>query len=158
MQTCKMSCKAALPYSTLLAVRAYSHGCHNHCWFCSVPKLEGSLRELPISDGWILLDDIFSLVPKITLEPSLTCLNAKNKGQSSGAALRLNYSNLGTSTCSSRLSLNKFSSLTILLMTCLLLNTPLTYSRRQATATGTFFAVTSLLVIPVILSTLPLSD
>ena len=21
-----------------------SRGCHNHCWFCSVPKLEGSLR------------------------------------------------------------------------------------------------------------------
>ena len=34
-----------------------SRGCHNHCWFCSVPKREGSLRELPISDGWILLDD-----------------------------------------------------------------------------------------------------
>ena len=27
-----------------------SRGCHNHCWFCSVPKREGSLRELPITD------------------------------------------------------------------------------------------------------------
>ena len=34
-----------------------SRGCHNHCWFCSVPKREGSLRELPITDGWNLLDD-----------------------------------------------------------------------------------------------------
>ena len=34
-----------------------SRGCHNHCWFCSVPKREGSLRELPITKGWILLDD-----------------------------------------------------------------------------------------------------
>ena len=34
-----------------------SRGCPNHCWFCSVPKREGALRELPITDGWILLDD-----------------------------------------------------------------------------------------------------
>ena len=38
---------------------------------------------------------IFSFIPKFTLEPSLTCLNAKNKGQISGAALRLNFSSLG---------------------------------------------------------------
>ena len=35
-----------------------SRGCHNHCWFCSVPMREGhQLRELPITDGWILTDD-----------------------------------------------------------------------------------------------------
>ena len=34
-----------------------SRGCHNNCWFCSVPKREGSLRELSITDAWILLDD-----------------------------------------------------------------------------------------------------
>ena len=34
-----------------------SRGCHNHCWFCSVPTREGPLRELPITDGWIVLDD-----------------------------------------------------------------------------------------------------
>ena len=34
-----------------------SRGCHNHCWFCSVPKREDPLRELPITDGSILLDD-----------------------------------------------------------------------------------------------------
>lgn len=34
-----------------------SRGCPNHCWFCSVPKREGALRELAIKDGWNLLDN-----------------------------------------------------------------------------------------------------
>ena len=34
-----------------------SRGCPNHCWFCSVPKREGDVRELPITDGWNLCDD-----------------------------------------------------------------------------------------------------
>ncbi len=34
-----------------------SRGCNNHCWFCSVPKREGGLRELPITEGWNVLDD-----------------------------------------------------------------------------------------------------
>jgi hypothetical protein len=34
-----------------------SRGCPNHCWFCSVPGREGDLRELPIRDGWNVLDD-----------------------------------------------------------------------------------------------------
>lgn len=34
-----------------------SRGCNNRCWFCSVPKREGSIRELPITDGNIILDD-----------------------------------------------------------------------------------------------------
>jgi hypothetical protein len=34
-----------------------SRGCPNHCWFCSVPKREGGLRELPITHGWNVLDD-----------------------------------------------------------------------------------------------------
>jgi hypothetical protein len=34
-----------------------SRGCNNKCWFCSVPKREGELRELPITDGWIVTDD-----------------------------------------------------------------------------------------------------
>jgi hypothetical protein len=36
-----------------------SVGCPNHCWFCSVPKRAGSLKELDIKDGWILQDDNF---------------------------------------------------------------------------------------------------
>ncbi len=35
-----------------------SRGCPNRCWFCAVPEREGhELRELPITDGWILTDD-----------------------------------------------------------------------------------------------------
>lgn len=35
-----------------------SRGCNNRCWFCSVPKREGyKVRELPVTDGWILTDD-----------------------------------------------------------------------------------------------------
>lgn len=34
-----------------------SRGCPNRCWFCSVPKREGSIRELPITEGWNVLDD-----------------------------------------------------------------------------------------------------
>lgn len=34
-----------------------SRGCPNHCWFCAVPGREKGLRELPIMDGWNVLDD-----------------------------------------------------------------------------------------------------
>jgi hypothetical protein len=34
-----------------------SRGCPNHCWFCSVWKREGKIRELPITTGWNVLDD-----------------------------------------------------------------------------------------------------
>jgi len=34
-----------------------SRGCPNHCWFCSVPKREGNIRELYITEGWNVLDD-----------------------------------------------------------------------------------------------------
>ena len=35
-----------------------SRGCPNRCWFCNVPKREGyQLRELPIVNGWNILDD-----------------------------------------------------------------------------------------------------
>lgn len=33
-----------------------SRGCPNECWFCSVPRREGGIRELPIVDGWNILD------------------------------------------------------------------------------------------------------
>jgi hypothetical protein len=36
-----------------------SRGCPNHCWFCSVWKREGALRELPITAGYNVLDDNF---------------------------------------------------------------------------------------------------
>lgn len=34
-----------------------SRGCPNRCWFCNVWRKEGTLRELPIQDGHILLDN-----------------------------------------------------------------------------------------------------
>jgi hypothetical protein len=34
-----------------------SRGCPNKCWFCSVWKREPKLVELPIHDGWNVLDD-----------------------------------------------------------------------------------------------------
>ena len=35
-----------------------SRGCPNRCWFCSVWRREGSvIRELPIAEGWNVLDD-----------------------------------------------------------------------------------------------------
>lgn len=35
-----------------------SRGCPNSCWFCNVWRREGQeVRELPITDGWNLLDD-----------------------------------------------------------------------------------------------------
>jgi hypothetical protein len=34
-----------------------SRGCPNRCWFCSVWKREPKLIELPIMDGWNMLDD-----------------------------------------------------------------------------------------------------
>ena len=34
-----------------------SRGCDNTCWFCSVPKREGGIRELAIKTGFNVLDD-----------------------------------------------------------------------------------------------------
>jgi hypothetical protein len=34
-----------------------SRGCPNKCWFCSVWRREGTIRELEIKDGWNVLDD-----------------------------------------------------------------------------------------------------
>ena len=34
-----------------------SRGCPNQCYFCSVHGLDGDIRELPITEGWNVLDD-----------------------------------------------------------------------------------------------------
>jgi hypothetical protein len=33
-----------------------SRGCNNHCWFCDVWRREGGIRELPIRDGYNVLN------------------------------------------------------------------------------------------------------
>jgi hypothetical protein len=61
-----------------------SRGCPNKCWFCSVPKREGNIRELPIQDGWNVLDDnllacsdhhiksVFAMLKKQNQKPEFT--------------------------------------------------------------------------------------
>jgi hypothetical protein len=34
-----------------------SRGCPNCCWYCDVWRRDGRVRELPITDGWIVQDD-----------------------------------------------------------------------------------------------------
>ena len=88
-----------------------SRSCHNHCWFCSVPKREGFLRELPITDGWNLLDNnILASSEKHIRAVFLTCLNTRSKGHNLRAGSRLNSFNLGTSNCSEKSNLNRFLS------------------------------------------------
>ena len=36
-----------------------SRGCNNACWFCKVPDRENGLHELPIQNGWNVVDDNF---------------------------------------------------------------------------------------------------
>lgn len=33
-----------------------SRGCPNRCWFCDVWRREGDIRELPITEGWNVID------------------------------------------------------------------------------------------------------
>ena len=133
-----------------------SRGCHNHCWFCSVPKREGTLRELPINDGWILLDNNILACSEKHIRAVFDMLKLQqHRPQFTGGieATKLNSSSLGTSNCSGKSNLNRFSSLMTLLTICLLLNMPLNFSSKLGTATGAFFVVMSLSVIPALLST-----
>ncbi len=34
-----------------------SRGCPNRCWFCNVWRRDGNIRELPITEGWNIVDD-----------------------------------------------------------------------------------------------------
>jgi hypothetical protein len=61
-----------------------SRGCNNRCWFCSVWKREGNIKELPITDGYNILDDnllacsddhikaVFSMLSKQKQRPLFT--------------------------------------------------------------------------------------
>jgi hypothetical protein len=61
-----------------------SRGCSNRCWFCSVWRREGLIKELPIKDGWIITDDnllscsenhiqaVFEMLKKQPYKPEFT--------------------------------------------------------------------------------------
>jgi len=61
-----------------------SRGCPNRCWFCDVWKRDGPIRELPIRDGWNVLDsnllacteehvaDVFSMLAQQPMKAQFT--------------------------------------------------------------------------------------
>lgn len=61
-----------------------SRGCPNKCWFCAVPRREGTIRELPIYPGWNVLDsnllacsdahvrDVFAMLKQQRRAPEFT--------------------------------------------------------------------------------------
>jgi hypothetical protein len=61
-----------------------SRGCPNRCWHCEVWKRDGDIRELPIRDGWNVLDDnllacseehiraVFSMLSRQNRRPEFT--------------------------------------------------------------------------------------
>ncbi len=59
-----------------------SRGCRNRCWFCSVWKREGTIRELPITEGWNILDDNLLACSDVHIKAVFEMLK-KQKKQSS---------------------------------------------------------------------------
>jgi hypothetical protein len=59
-----------------------SRGCPNRsCWFCSVPQREGSFtRELPIREGWNLLDDNLLACSETHIRSVFAMLNRQKRG------------------------------------------------------------------------------
>ena len=61
-----------------------SRGCPNRCWFCMASKREGNIRELPIRDGWNLMDNnilacseshvlaVFDMLDRQAISPAFT--------------------------------------------------------------------------------------
>jgi hypothetical protein len=60
-----------------------SRGCPNrHCWFCSVPKREGNaVRELPVREGWNILDDNLLACSEAHIRSVFAMLNRQKRGQ-----------------------------------------------------------------------------
>ena len=66
-----------------------SRGCPNRCWFCSVPRREGGrLRELPITEGNIVLDDNLLACSRSILKRYLKCWADRKSVQSLRAGWR----------------------------------------------------------------------
>ncbi len=57
-----------------------SRGCPRDCWFCRVPKVEGRLRELPITEGLVVQDDNVLACSRTHFEAVLEMLR-KQKGR-----------------------------------------------------------------------------
>ena len=51
-----------------------SRGCPNHCWFCSIPRREGVIREIQIRDGWIVQDNNLLACSRTHIEGVFTML------------------------------------------------------------------------------------
>jgi hypothetical protein len=56
-----------------------SRGCPRKCWFCSVPKRDGSTRTLPITDGWNILDDNLLACPRAHVEAVFAMLRRQGR-------------------------------------------------------------------------------
>jgi hypothetical protein len=58
-----------------------SRGCPNRCWFCGVPAREGNtVRELPIREGWNLIDDNFLACSEKHIRAVFSMLNRQKRG------------------------------------------------------------------------------
>ena len=58
-----------------------SRGCPNRCWFCGVPAREGNtVRELPIREGWNLIDDNFLACSDDHIRAVFAMLNRQKRG------------------------------------------------------------------------------
>jgi hypothetical protein len=56
-----------------------TRGCQNQCAYCCVPEREGRLRELPIRDGWDLLDNNLLAASRSHIEAVLEMLSRQPK-------------------------------------------------------------------------------
>jgi hypothetical protein len=58
-----------------------SRGCPNRCWFCGVPAREGNVvRELPVHEGWNILDDNFLACSETHIRSVFAMLNHQKRG------------------------------------------------------------------------------
>lgn len=56
-----------------------SRGCNNHCWFCSAWRREGKMRELPITNGWNVLDNNLLQCSEQHIKDVFTMLKRQDK-------------------------------------------------------------------------------
>lgn len=62
-----------------------SRGCPNRCWFCNVWRRNGDIRELPIMDGWNVVDDNLLACSEIHIKNVFTMLKRqKHKAEFTG--------------------------------------------------------------------------